>query len=245
MVQQYPLIVAANRDEHYDRPSAAPNLWSTEPEIMAGKDLLAGGTWLGVNERGVLAGILNRRLPNDQSKPVHARSRGLFCLDLLHRSSAAEARQLTQRQDESYQPFTVLCADADEAWMAYNTDREVRTQRLADGLHVLSNTADFNIRSAKIDRAYARFAEVASDSMQSSQSATEMVCSLRNVLADHALGSGSQDPREAICVHGDTSGTVSSTIIFYSQPERRFYVFDCPGPPCLGSFGEALALDLR
>jgi uncharacterized protein with NRDE domain len=245
MVQQYPLIVAANRDEHYDRPSAAPTRWSTEPEIMAGKDLLAGGTWLGVNEHGVVSAILNRRLPNDQSAPTHTRSRGLFCLDLLSRSSAAEARKLTQRREQTYQPFTALCADTDEAWIAYNIDREVRMQRLGDGLHVLSNTVDFDIRSEKINRAYVRFAQVVNDSAQSSQSATEMVCSLRNVLADHALGTGSQDPKEAICVHGDTSGTVSSTIIFYSQTERRFYVFDCPGPPCLGSFGNALALDLR
>jgi uncharacterized protein with NRDE domain len=245
MFKQYPLIVAANRDEHYDRPSAPPTRWSTEPKIIAGKDLLAGGTWLGVNEHGVLAGIVNRRLNSEQDAPVHTRSRGLFCLDLLSRPSAAEAREFTQWQEETYQPFTALFADRGEAWVAYNIGREVRSQRLHEGLHVLSNAPHFDIRSEKIDRAYLRFAQFVDVSGLSSLNKTAMVRSLRRVLGDHTLGNGSNDPKQAICVHGDTSGTVSSTIVIYSQTERRFYVFDCPGPPCQSAFGEALGLDLR
>src|SRR5258706_13330667 len=58
----YPVIVAANRDEHYDRPTAPPALLNDEPAMIAGKDLRAGGTWLGVNEYGLAVGILNRRI---------------------------------------------------------------------------------------------------------------------------------------------------------------------------------------
>src|SRR4029453_2648887 len=55
--------------------------------------------------------------------------------------------------------------------------------------------------------------------------------SLHKVLGDHTLGNGSNDPRDAICVHGDVAGTVSSTIIFLAQPDHRFYAFNCPRPP--------------
>ena len=245
MFKHYPLIVAANRDEHYDRPSAPPTRWSTDPKIIAGKDLLAGGTWLGVNEHGVLAGILNRRLNSEKDAHVQTRSRGLFCLDLLSRPSAAQAREFTQWQEETYQPFTALFADRGEAWVAYNIGGEVRTQRLNEGLHVLSSVPDFDIRSEKIDHAYVRFAQFVDDSGLSSPDKTAMVRSLRSVLGDHTLGNDSNDLKQAICVHGDTSGTVSSTIIIFSETERRFYVFDCPGPPCQSAFGEGLGLDLR
>src|SRR5436309_15463583 len=103
-----PLIVAANRDEHYDRASAAPGLYGSNPAIFAGKDLLAGGTWLGVNEYGLLVGILNRRLTSEQAVPTNTRSRGLFCLDLLALQSAADAREFVRVHQANYQPFTVV-----------------------------------------------------------------------------------------------------------------------------------------
>src|SRR5438309_9782695 len=96
--ENFPLVVAANRDEHYDRPSAPPQILSLNPKIVAGKDLRVGGTWLGINEHGVFAAILNRRGNGEQSAVSQARSRGLLCLDVLKRQSAREATALL-RQD--------------------------------------------------------------------------------------------------------------------------------------------------
>ena len=85
----YPVVVAANRDEYLNRPSAPPCALQRVPWIFGGKDLQAGGTWLGVNQYGLLAGLLNRHTPepNDPAR----RSRGLLSLDALQTSSAAEA----------------------------------------------------------------------------------------------------------------------------------------------------------
>ena len=89
---RYPLLVAANRDEHFDRPSAPPSLLNNRPKLIAGKDLSAGGTWLGVNEFGLMAGILNRRINNGVALPATvARSPGLLCLELLQLPSVAAA----------------------------------------------------------------------------------------------------------------------------------------------------------
>ena len=245
MVDRYPVIVAANRDEHYDRPSAPPVLWSTEPSILAGKDLLAGGTWLGVNEHGLLVGILNRRANSESDPPSHPRSRGLLCLDLLKLKSAADAHAFITRHTEAYQPFTIVFVDPNEAWIAYNIQRRIQTQRLEEGLHVYSSAAELSVRSEKIDRAHEQFARVFEELQSNCSDQSVWVRSLRTVLGDHTLGNGSNDPRDAICVHGDVSGTVSSTIIFHDQLEKRLYTFNCPGTPCRGAFGEALVLNVR
>jgi uncharacterized protein with NRDE domain len=245
MVDRYPVIVAANRDEHYDRPSAPPGLWSTEPNILAGKDLLAGGTWLGVNEHGLLVGILNRRSNSEPDPLIQTRSRGLLCLDLLSLKSAADAHAFANRHEEAYQPFTVVFVDPSEAWIATNIRRQIKTHKLDEGLHVYSSAADFAVRSEKVDRAHVQFAQVFEGLRSNCSDKSVWVRSLRTVLGDHTLGNGSNDPRDAICVHGDVAGTVSSTIIFHDQAEQRLYTFNCLGPPCRGSFAEALMLNVR
>ena len=245
MVDRYPVIVAANRDEHYDRPSTPPVLWSTEPGILAGKDLLAGGTWLGVNEHGLLVGILNRRANSEADPLSRTRSRGLLCLDLLKLKSAADAHAFVTRHTEAYQPFTIVFVDPNEAWIAYNVQRRIQTHRLEEGLHVYSSAAELSVRSEKIDRAHEQFARVFEELQSNCNDKSVWVRSLRTVLGDHTLGNGSNDPRDAICVHGDVSGTVSSTIIFHDQLEQRLYTFNCPGTPCRGAFGEALVLNVR
>jgi uncharacterized protein with NRDE domain len=247
MIKDFPLLVAANRDEHYDRPSAAPHLWSVKPSILAGKDLLAGGTWLGVNEHGLLVAILNRRA-NGEPDPIlksHARSRGLLCLDILSFKSAATACAFINRHEEIYQPFTVVFVDSTEAWIAHNSRQKIETYKLDHGLHVYSSAADFAVRSEKVDRAHLRLRGIVEGLPPNCSDKAAWVRALHTALGDHTPGSGSADPREAICVHGDVSGTVSSTIIFYSQPEQRFYTFNCPGPPCRESFGESLGLNVQ
>lgn len=244
MFDKYPLLVGANRDERYNRPSAAPHLWPTRPAIVAGKDLVAGGTWLGINEHRLLVGILNRR-SNSSQAAMPTRSRGLLCLDLLRLQSAAEARTWVHRLEDTFEPFTVLFADPMEAWIAYNSGLQIRTYQLTEGLHVFSSAAEFEMRSEKIDRAHLRFARLLEEPQASYRDKAAWVRSLRSALGDHTLGNGSDDPKEAICVHGDLSGTVSSTIILYAQAAARCYLFNCPGPPCQKLFGEALELALR
>ena len=245
MVERYPVIVAANRDEHYDRPSAPPALWSTVPVILAGKDLLAGGTWFGVNEHGVLVGILNRRANSEPDPRPHIRSRGLLCLDLLKLKSAEDVSAFLASHKEAYQPFTVVFVDPKEACIAYNARRQIETHRLKEGLHVYSSAAEISVRSEKVDRAHMQFAQVLEGIETDYRDKSAWVRSLQTVLGDHKVGNGSADPREAICVHGEVSGTVSSTIIFHDQADRQFCTFNCPGTPCRRDFGEALVLNVR
>ncbi|HZE74075.1 MAG TPA: NRDE family protein, partial [Gemmatimonadales bacterium] len=78
---QYELIVAANRDEFYDRPSAVAGFWADAPWILGGRDLKAGGTWLGVDRRGRFAAVTNYR--QGEREPAAPRSRGHLVSDYL------------------------------------------------------------------------------------------------------------------------------------------------------------------
>jgi uncharacterized protein with NRDE domain len=245
MLTDYPLLVAANRDEQYDRPSAAPGLLEHSPKIIAGRDLRAGGTWLGVNEHGVLAAMLNRRVNSHNVPFPGARSRGLLCMDLLARRSAAEAESFIRDHQRSYNPFTALVADRHDAHVSYNIGQKIMTQKLEPGLHVFSSAAEFDLHSAKADRAYRLFGEIAKDLRGNGGNNFDMTSALRSVLGDHSLLDGSTDPGDAICVHRDNSGTVSSGIVLLTPSKSRFQIFHCAGAPCRNFFGDAIELEIR
>jgi uncharacterized protein with NRDE domain len=240
---EFPLIAAANRDEHYDRPAAPPMVLRTEPKVLAGRDIRAGGTWLGVNERGVLAAVLNRRTNGAETRAAPTRSRGLLCLDLLACNNAAAARKFLVGHREPYQPFTLVFADSTDAYFAFNITDQVKTGKLTRGLHVFSNSVMHDEYSEKRQRAYALFAGIKPEQQRSSGAISSWIDSFKEVLSDHTLGNGTGDPRDAICVHGDVSGTVSSSVIFFSRLARQFRTFYCGGAPCRNNFSETPILD--
>ena len=241
----YSLIVAANRDEHYDRPSAPPAIIGTSPTILAGQDLRAGGTWLGVNEYGLVVGILNRRLSTGPALQAEYRSRGLLCLELLRLRDATAVHELVGTlRATPYQPFTVVCADQNSACLVYNTDKAIEIVKLESGLHVFSNSYEARAPSEKVSRVYQRFSMLCKPTIAQID-VSEFIAGSASVLGDHSLGNGSNDPRDATCVHGEISGTVSSSIILYSDTERRFQTYYCAGTPCRNPFLRYQSLDVQ
>ena len=78
---KYRLIIAANRDEFYDRPTAQASFWLDAPELIAGRDLRAGGTWIGLTRTGRIAALTNYRDP--KSINADSPSRGKVVSDFL------------------------------------------------------------------------------------------------------------------------------------------------------------------
>jgi len=238
ILEELPLLVAANRDEHFDRPSVPPAEIAGNPRIFAGRDLRLGGTWLGVNEHGLLAGILNRR-QNDNGDPLAPapRSRGLLCMDMLRRRNVAEGFDFIAEHRAFYSPFTLIFADRISAGVAYNDHGlEIIAKRLDPGLHVFSSAAELDLNSAKADRAHPRFAQLKNDLTASPGGAGAWLTPLHALLADHTRREGSNDPGDAICVHRETTGTVSSSVIALSTTGACFESYFCPGPPCQNDF---------
>ena len=138
----HPLVVAANRDELLDRPSAAPRVWEDDPGLLAPMDLQRGGTWIGVNARGVFAAVTNR---HDVVSMRGKDSRGELALIALDSGSASEALERILRLDmHRYNGFHLVIADRREAFLAYGDGERAGRERarvaeLSDGLHVISN----------------------------------------------------------------------------------------------------------
>jgi len=144
----WPIIVGANRDELSDRPWRPPaRHWPDRPEIVAGLDELAGGSWLGVNDHGVVAGILNRT--GTLGPLAGRRSRGELVLEALDHADAAQAAAaLLDIEPSSYRPFNLVIADNRDAFWVRHTDpggadsggrTPVSVLPLLPGLHMLAD----------------------------------------------------------------------------------------------------------
>ncbi len=243
--EDFPLIVAANRDEFFTRPSAPPQLLSSNPKVLGGKDLLAGGTWLGINEDGMLAGVLNRKLEEKEER-ADKRSRGLLCLDVLAAGNPPAARALLRQENgDRYRPFNLLFANREEAYVAYNESQRISCRRLNHGLYVFGNHAVYESHSVKASRAYWLFSQLKDRFRKSRTDPLEWIPDLKAVLSDHGPAINSDNPKDAICVHSPSYGTVSSTLIFYRVAGRRFCTFHTDGPPCRAGYGNPLWLEAR
>jgi uncharacterized protein with NRDE domain len=131
-----PLIVAANRDEWRDRPAQPAHWWPDRPEILAGRDLQAGGTWMGVSANGRFAAVTNFRDPSD--KRSKARSRGELVTDFLAGSeSAARFLSNLSARDHEYNGFNLLVSD--RLSLLYFGSREGHVRALDPGVYGLSN----------------------------------------------------------------------------------------------------------
>ena len=116
----WPLLLAANRDELQSRPWRPPaRHWRDRPDVVAGLDVQAGGSWLGVNDDGVVAAVLNR--VGSLGPAAGKRSRGELVLEALdHADAAAAAKALADLDPEAYRPFNLLIADARDAfWLRH------------------------------------------------------------------------------------------------------------------------------
>ncbi|MGN7387457.1 NRDE family protein [Sporosarcina sp. SAFN-015] len=132
----YRLIVAANRDEFYERPTAPAHFWEDKPYLLAGKDLSQGGTWLGITKKGRFAALTNYRNPSEQKKNV--RSRGEIVTNFLDSDlTAAEFLKSLQRKQAEYAGFNVIVGTSDELFYYSNIENEVK--EISPGTYGLCN----------------------------------------------------------------------------------------------------------
>ncbi len=135
-----PLVVAANRDEFHARPTAASRFWPEHPDLLAGRDLDQGGTWMGITRGGRFAAITNYRDPS-RTAPA-PRSRGELPLAYLTGDVGPRAYlDAAAARAGDYAGFNLLLGDGDELWYLTNSDPAATClpRRLAPGIYGLSN----------------------------------------------------------------------------------------------------------
>ena len=219
------LLVAANRDEFLDRPAEGPTLWRTASgPIVAPRDLTAGGTWLGLNARGVFAAVTNVScVKPDPSR----RSRGLLVLDTLAASSASEAAEKIQSLPMgAYNPFNLFVADSQDA-LAFTYEDAVRPAAARDGVFVIGNAPLDATEPAKLSRTRERLAGMAT------RGDDVTLDELGDLCRSHEPG-----PRgalDALCVHAPSYGTRSSALLRIGEDgledSRSAFRF-ADGAPC-------------
>jgi len=129
-------VVAANRDEFYSRPTSPADFWQDNPEILAGRDLREGGTWMGITTNGRFAALTNYRDPSRNKKT--APSRGHLVQRFLD-STMTPSAYIDQIPDagKEYNGFNLLIGEHDSLY--YYSNREQILRPVSPGIHGLSN----------------------------------------------------------------------------------------------------------
>lgn len=155
---QWPVLIGANRDEMAGRPWKPPGRhWSDRPDVVAGLDELAGGSWLGINDVGVVAAILNR--VGTLGPQAGKRSRGELVLEALDHADAVEAaRALADLDGTAYRPFNMLVADNRDAWwIRADGGARIGVHQVPEGLHMLTAQELDDVTSPRIGAYLPRF----------------------------------------------------------------------------------------
>ncbi|MCW8818436.1 MAG: NRDE family protein [Ignavibacteriaceae bacterium] len=136
VIKDYKLIFAANRDEFYNRPSEQADFWKDHPDLLAGKDLQAGGTWMGITRQGKFAAITNfRDLKNNKND---APTRGKLTLEFLVNNDTPEEYYNSLKPElNSYNGFNLILGNIDELY--YFSNKTNGLQKLEPGIHGISN----------------------------------------------------------------------------------------------------------
>jgi uncharacterized protein with NRDE domain len=218
---EYKLILAANRDEYYERASEPPHFWKDVPQLVAGRDLVAGGTWLGITRNGRLAAVTNYRDPANV-KP-NAPSRGKLVSDFLANDlDAPSYLDLVRLEKDRYNGFNLILGNRDQ--FTWYSNRSDEIMPLLPGVYGLSNRL-LNTPWPKIVRAKALFEEIIHTKEDFS---TE---SLFRLLKDQTKAPDDRLPRtgvplewerilSSIFITSPTYGTRSSTVILINKDDH-------------------------
>lgn len=215
---RWPLILGANRDEMMDRPWRVPGRhWPDRDNVVAGIDELAGGSWLGINDEGVVAGILNRK--NSLGPDENLRSRGELVLEALDHTDAVYAVEaIADLNPASYRSFNLFIADNRDAWWLRSIGPEaekVEIFEIPEGISMLT-AWDLNAEdSVRTSFHLPRFTDAVQPDPdnQEWQRWEELMGS-----TDHAPNAVSG---EAMLIQTDRGfGTLSTSLIALETPER-------------------------
>lgn len=227
VVDEYPLIILANRDEFHQRPARPLAYWPDQPSILAGRDLEAGGTWLGVSRHGKIAALTNYRQGHNQKQ--QAPSRGdLVSHFLANDQSADDYLSALTPKAQDYNGFNLLLGDSQGLFVFNNQLNQ--TIKLTPGFHGLANGAlndpwpkvsqGTNQLRDYLQRAITPKPEELLLLMQNDQQAAD------HLLPDTGIGQAWERFLSPTFIRGEQYGTrCSSLLLFNAQQQLQFTEF--------------------
>jgi uncharacterized protein with NRDE domain len=235
-----PLVVAANRDEWLARPARPPFVWPGPPRFAAPRDEEAGGTWLGVSERGLFVGVTNRAgEPRDPKR----RSRGeLVTRALTAPSASALHAELAGLDPAEHNAFHLLYAARDGAFITFAEGGRLVQRALAPGLAIVTERSPHGDDTPRAKLIRRRFAEAIEPRLAAGGTAATpgVLDALGALLALH----DDDDPIAGTCVHADALGygTRSSLVLWLDPAARGSAMRWAEGKPCRVPFEDRTAL---
>ncbi|NTX13513.1 NRDE family protein [Myxococcus sp. CA056] len=248
---EWPLVLAANRDELLVRPATGPQVLLESPRAVGGRDVERGGTWMGVTNEGLFVGLTNQR--GGQARGPAPRSRGEVVLQALGAGTVEGIeRYLDTLSGEDFLPFNLLYGDARTLRVAYARPGQSRLRRedVPPGIHVLPNDVLDSTELPKVQRAR----KLAEGLVHEPWSRFEG--GLKALLADDLLPplealpaqlSGESFPQDfrqqlqALCIHTPAYGTRSSAIVALA-PGRVGHYLTTEARPCEGPWQDVTAM---
>lgn len=224
-----PVLLAANRDELLDRRWEGPGWLSRVPRIFGPRDLVSGGTWLGVNEAGLTAALTNHEGTLASGESLC--SRGLVVLETLRHGSAREAASFVSAFAPPCKSYTLLLADPEHAYVADQAGGRCTVFALEPGFHVVTNKRFDDPRDPKARHSRKRMEALAS--VDRLPTPGEFFA----FLADHSRAGGLATP---LCIHPEQNrpvpglrfGTSSASVVAVGPDGRTISFAFAPGPPC-------------
>ena len=214
VLPDWPLVLLANRDEYFNRPSQAMAFWPENPKILAGKDLQAGGSWLGLNRSGRVAALTNFRTPGRTL--ANAPTRGHLVPQILEDSvSLRDFITFLQNDGERYNGFNLLFGNIRE--MYYFTNQVGSVEPIGPGIYGLSNHG-LNTPWPKVELGKKALAELTPTDRAWSEEHLLQILKNRDrppdhLLPDTQLGLYWERRLSSIFIPGPEYGTRNSTII--------------------------------
>jgi len=220
---QYKLILAANRDEYYDRPTIAAHWWEHHPDMLAGKDIKAGGTWLGVTKTGKLSALTNYRDPAAEEKETL--SRGLLVRNFLAGKIGSEEYMIRLSEfADKYNGFNFLCGTIDK--LHYFSNKGDGIYEVGPGIYGISNHLIDSLWPKVI-----KGKDFLKDLAGSDNISTEAIFSMLketeiypdNELPDTGVGIELERILSAVFIKSPDYGTRSSTVILVDNNNNCFF----------------------
>ncbi|MCD4715331.1 MAG: NRDE family protein [Desulfobacterales bacterium] len=222
---EYKLVIAANRDEFYERPTAPAAFWDSEPGLLAGRDLRAGGTWLGITKKGRIAAITNYRDPS--SIKSDAPSRGSLVTDFLSgQQSSVDYLEGIKREAHEYNGFNLIVGEKHELYWYSNRGQGIRD--LSTGIYGVSNRI-LDTPWPKVTRGKKMLRTLLNEEKNPAPEAFFSMLADRSIpddknLPDTGVGLEWEKMLSPVFITSPDYGTRSSTLIFINLNDRVTFI---------------------